>query len=115
MSRNQIQEKSKRKKNEMIGQDKHRLVEKQGDEEVQEKSEAGPTAQANKLSRIWVLPVDNHADLLLCSLLLCRGERTEEEEEGKSHPARWVTLADCCWSQQTFMQHSEKRQRLRPI
>lgn len=85
MSRNQIQEKSKRKKNKRIGQDKHRLVEKQGDEEVQGKSEAGPTAQASKLSRIWVLPVDNRADLLLCSLLLC-WEKEQRRRRRRGNP-----------------------------
>lgn len=68
MSRNQIQDKSKRKKNKSIGQGKHGQVEKQGDGETQEKREAGATAQASKLlQRIWVLPVDNRAALLLCS------------------------------------------------
>lgn len=72
MSRKQIQEEHKRKKSKRIGQGKLGQVEKWWDKLLQEKREADPTAWASEVSwRIWVLPVDNCADLLSCSLLPC--------------------------------------------
>lgn len=70
--RTRLRKRAKGKKNKRTGQGKHRPVEKHGDEELLEKREAAPTAQASELSwRSWVLPVDNHADLLSRSLLPC--------------------------------------------